>query len=72
MKLIAPFLLFTISEGAKVGKTIKDLVPNMDTLHREHVHNRILEVSAQCQADTEALYTNNPALDDAYAAWEAE
>ena len=76
MKLIASFaLLFAgvaAAEGVKVGKSIKDLIPDMTELRRSYVHtNRMLEVSAQCEADTEALY-NIPELADAISAWETE
>lgn len=75
--LVASFLLSSFAGAAakgtnKVGRSLKDLVPDMAELRRDHVHlNRMLELSPQCEADTDALY-NNPELINAFSAWDAE
>ena len=80
MNIIAATILLSFANMAVVtgtntvdetsGKSLPT-VPNMVALHRQHVANRMLQVSQQCVSGTDALYTNQT-LSDATSAWETE
>lgn len=72
--LIGSSTVSAVETGFMFHKT-KNIVPVMMTTATKHdcmqTRMRMLEVSDQCLADTDALY-NTPELSNAFSAWEAE